>query len=75
MKVRLLRWRYYKKTGGPRGWGNRCPDYGPGCHRCEMYRFLADHGRFPTWDERVAYVDDAHERDEAEYQKRIAARL
>jgi hypothetical protein len=60
MKLRKLRWRFYKKTGGPRGWGNRCPDYGPGCPRCEMYRFHKDHGRFPTEVERSAYSAEAY---------------
>jgi hypothetical protein len=51
MKVRQLRWRFYKKTGGPRGWGNRCKDYGPGCLLCEMYRYLDAYGRFPSFEE------------------------
>jgi hypothetical protein len=57
MKVTKLRWRFYRKTGGPRGWGNRCKDYGPGCMRCEMYRYLDEHGRFPTWDQARAISD------------------
>lgn len=58
MKVRQLRWRFYRKTGGPRGWGNRCNDYGPGCILCEMYRFLDNHGRFPTEAERMEVCDE-----------------
>lgn len=61
-QVRRLRWRFYRKTGGPRGWGNRCPDYGPGCPLCERYRFLDEFGRFPMKDdepELAARTDEA----------------
>jgi hypothetical protein len=51
VKVRHLRWRFYRKAGGPRGIGNRCGDYGPGCIVCESYRFLSRYGRFPSFDE------------------------
>jgi hypothetical protein len=50
MKIKKLRWRFYRKTGGPRGLGNRCADYGPGCLVCESYRYLDQHGRFPSFD-------------------------
>lgn len=58
MKLKRLRWRFYRKTGGPRGIGNRCKDYGPGCLVCESYRFYDQHGRFPSFDE-VRPISDA----------------
>lgn len=51
MNVRRLRWRFYKKRGGPRGLGYRCKDYCAGCIVCESYRYLDQHGRFPTFEE------------------------
>lgn len=51
MKVRQLRLRFYRKTGGPRQIGHRCKDYCPGCIVCESYRFLDQHGRFPSFGE------------------------
>jgi hypothetical protein len=57
MSVRRLRRRFYRKTGGPRGIGNRCKDYGPGCIVCESYRHLDQHGRFPTFEEARAISD------------------
>jgi hypothetical protein len=81
MKVRKLRNRFYRKTGGPRGWGNRCKEYGPGCSLCEMYRFLDDHGRFPTEGERYAYIAEAsqsfpviHEETQADARAIVAGR-
>lgn len=56
MKLRKLRWRFYRKTGGPRGIGLRHP-YEAGCIGCESYRFLDQHGRFPTFDEVLAISD------------------
>ena len=58
MKVRRLRWRFYRKTGGPRGVGLRCKDYGPGCMICESYRFFDEHGRFPSFDEVAPICDE-----------------
>lgn len=49
-KVRKLRWRFYRKTGGPRGIGNRCKLYA-GCIVCESYRIYDATGRFPSFDE------------------------
>lgn len=66
MNIRRLRWRFYKKTGGPRGWGNRCSDYGPGCALCERYRFMDDFGRWPTKDDEPELrrrIDEASERE------------
>lgn len=60
MSIRRLRWRFYRKTGGPRGVGNRCKDYAPGCIGCESYRFLNCFGRFPSFDEVVAISDAIH---------------
>jgi hypothetical protein len=51
MKVRKLRWRFYKKRGGPRQIGNRCKDYEPGCIVCDAYRVYDQTGRFPTFEE------------------------
>jgi hypothetical protein len=51
MNIRKLRWRFYKKTGGPRGWGNRCKEYCAGCILCELYRIYDNTGRFPTGEE------------------------
>ena len=59
MTVRNLRWRFYKKTGGPRGIGLNCKDYQPGCMVCDSYQYLRDHGRFPTFEE-VRAISDAH---------------
>lgn len=50
MTLRKLRYRFYRKTGGPR-MGNRCNDFAAGCLVCESYRFLDLHGRFPSFDE------------------------
>lgn len=57
MKVRSLKWRFYRKTGGPRGWGLRCKVYAPGCLLCEFYRYFDESGRFPTVDEVIAISD------------------
>jgi hypothetical protein len=57
MRATKLRWRFYRKTGGPPSLGPRCHDYGAGCLSCEMYRHLDEHGRFPTWDEARAISD------------------
>jgi hypothetical protein len=51
VKVTKLRWRFYKKKGGPRGLGHRCSEYFAGCIVCDSYRYLDRHGRFPTFDE------------------------
>lgn len=52
MKVRRLRWRFYRKTGGCRQVGHRCKDYCAGCIVCDFYRFLDERGRFPySFDE------------------------
>ena len=48
MKVRKLKWRFYRKQGGPRGWGNRCKLYAQGCPCCDAYMFFYQHGRFPS---------------------------
>ena len=58
MKVRSLRERFYRKTGGPRQIGNRCKDYGPGCIVCESYRFYDERGRFPSFDEVSPICDE-----------------
>lgn len=50
MKVRKNRWRFYRKTGGPRQIGNRCKMYGAGCIVCEAYRLYDATGTFPTFD-------------------------
>lgn len=65
MKTRRLRWRFYRKVGGARGVGNRCKAYCPGCIVCESYRFLDQHGRFPTFDE-VSPICDEENRKEHE---------
>jgi hypothetical protein len=57
VKVRRLRWRSFRKTGGPIGLGPRCHNYAAGCLSCEMYRHLDEYGRFPTWDEAQAICD------------------
>jgi hypothetical protein len=57
MKVRRLRWRFYRKTGGPRNIGLCCKDYGPGCIVCESYRYLHRHGRFPSFEEALDIAD------------------
>lgn len=49
-KIRTLRNRFYKKKGGPRGWGNRCSEYCAGCIVCESYKFKDEHGYFPSFD-------------------------
>lgn len=49
--VRRLRSRFYKKRGGPRGIGNCCSDYCAGCIVCESYKYLREHGRFPSFKE------------------------
>lgn len=58
MNIRRLRMRFYRKTGGPRHIGLRCKAYGPGCLVCESYRFLDEHGRFPSSDEVIAISDE-----------------
>lgn len=58
MKLRNLRWRFYRKTGGPRGIGSRCTAYFAGCIVCESYRYLDEHGRFPTWEQARAISDE-----------------
>ena len=58
MKVQRLRRRFYRKTGGPRQIGHRCREYFPGCIVCESYRFLDQHGRFPTFDEVTPICDE-----------------
>jgi hypothetical protein len=65
MKVKSLRQRFYRKTGGPRQIGHRCKAHFPGCIVCESYRFLDEHGRFPTFDE-VAPICDEESRKEHE---------
>lgn len=65
MNIRQLRHRFYRKTGGPRQIGHRCKDYFPGCIVCERYRFLDQHGRFPSFDE-VAPICDEESRKEHE---------
>jgi hypothetical protein len=72
MKVRKLRWRFYRKAGGGRGIGNRCSAYYPGCIVCEMYRYKDQHGGFPTFDEACAICDAIHGNPPRE---QIAARL
>lgn len=51
MKVRRLRWRFYRKKGGPPGLGRRCKSYCPDCYVCESYRFFDSTGRFPSFEE------------------------
>lgn len=51
MKVRSLKGRSYRKTGGPPYWGNRHSEFEPGCFTCEAYKFFDEHGRFPSRDE------------------------
>lgn len=63
--IRQLRWRFYRKTGGPREIGHRCKDYCPGCIVCECYRYLDQHGRFPSFDE-VRPICEAEARKEHE---------
>ncbi len=61
MKARKLRWRFYKKKGGPRGIGNRCAVYLSGCIVCESYRLFYETGRFPAFYEikdRKAVIND-----------------
>lgn len=63
MRVRDLRWRFYKKHGGPRGVGHRCTAYFPGCIVCEAYRFLDQHGRFPSFAEVSPICDEEASKD------------
>lgn len=49
--LRNLRWRFYRKTGGPRNVGNRCKTYCPGCIVCATYRLFYLTGGFPTWQQ------------------------
>jgi hypothetical protein len=58
MKVRSLRWRFYRKAGGPRGLGNRCGVYYPTCILCESYRLYIESGRFPTYEEAASVAGD-----------------
>lgn len=65
MNIRRLRLRTYRKTGGPRQIGHRCKVYCAGCIVCESYRFLDQHGRFPSFNE-VRPICDAEGRKEYE---------
>lgn len=51
MKIRKLRWHYYRKQGGPKGIENRCKEYATGCLICACWKFYDENGRFPTWFE------------------------
>ena len=69
MEVRKLRKRFYKKTGGPKGIGNRCKEYVEGCIVCESYRYFDQHGRFPLFDEVSQIIDEINK---VESQKHVA---
>lgn len=57
MKVRNIRWRFYRKAGGPREIGNRCKEYAEGCIICDAWKFYDERGRFPSFDEVRAQID------------------
>lgn len=58
MKVRHLKRRSYRKTGGGPNFGLRCKDYCAGCLLCDSFRFLDENGRFPRYyDEAQAFSD------------------
>ena len=59
MNLRRLRYRFYKKRGGPRGIGNNCKEFAPGCIVCQSYRHLRERGRFPTYEEMWLICEDA----------------
>lgn len=60
MKLRSLKWRFYRKTGGPRELGHRCKDFCGGCIVCESYRYLDQHGGFPSFEEAADICDVVH---------------
>jgi hypothetical protein len=66
VKVRLLRKRFYRKSGGARQIGRRCKDYCAGCIVCDSYRMLDEIGRFPrSFDEAHLFSELCMRQDEA----------
>lgn len=54
MKIRSLRWRFYKKKGGGRIYSLRCKEFEKGCIVCQAWKFLDDNKRFPSVDEALS---------------------